>query len=79
MPISLSHTSISSFVGDVIPLYLCANTDLENAPITWEIQGDCVALRRFDDDENTPFTNGVLLSLKSHGNATVTALFEGNS
>ena len=79
MHVSLSKSSISSFAGDVLPLYLCADSDLGNATITWQAKGDCVAIRHFDHDENTPFSNGVLISLLSPGTATVTALFEQNT
>lgn len=79
MRVSLSRSAISSFAGDVLPLYLKGDTDLSHADICWSVDGDSVTLSRFDRDENTPFTNGVLLSLQSPGNATVTALFEGNA
>lgn len=79
MRVSLSRSTIASFAGDVLPLYLKGEGDLLHADICWSVDGDAVTLSHFDRDENTPFTNGVLLSLQSPGNATVTALFEGNA
>ncbi len=78
MPVTISKTEIASFVGDVLPLYLVADKDLTNADITWGIEGDAATLTRFDRDENTPFTYGVLVTLQAPGTATVKALFEGN-
>ena len=79
MCISLSQSKIASFTGDVLPLYLKGEADLSHADIRWSVDSDAVTLSRFDRDENTPFTNGVLLSLQFPGNATVTALFERRS
>lgn len=77
MSIKLSKTKIDSYVGDVLPLWLISDSDIENADIKWLAEGDAVSIRSFADDEERPFTYGVLLRFDRVGKATVTAVFNG--
>ncbi len=80
MPIKLSKTEIFSYVGDVLPLYLTqGGADLSQADITWACAGDAAQIHSFAEDPLTPFSHGVLLTLKREGEATVTATCEGQS
>ena len=51
----LSKTQISSFCGDVVPLYIDFKTTekntLANAHIKWSCDGDAVSLRTFDGND----------------------------
>ena len=75
MCFKLSKTDVCSYVGDVLPLWLIADSDIENADIKWSALGDAVSIRSFADDEERPFTYGVLLRFDRVGKATVTAVF----
>ena len=79
MPIRISSSELSSFAGDVLPLYLTEDVLPLQGDVTWALEGDCVALRHFDKDGNTPFTNGVLVTMLRPGNATVSAHFSKNT
>ena len=80
MPISLSKTKFSSYVGDITPLYLRdGELDLSQADIRWAVTGDAVTVREFSADELTPFNHGVTVALHKAGNATVSATFEGET
>ena len=80
MPVSLSKTELYSFEGDVLPLYLeDGEADLSAADVTWACAGDAVQIRRFDEDPLTPFSHGVLVTLKQIGTGTVTAIHQGNT
>ena len=77
MSIRLSQTEITSFCGDVLPLHLnfdaSYHTNLKNAEIEWSTDSDAVSLRSFAGEDETSFSNGVLLLLQRVGSATVTA------
>ena len=77
MLIKLSKTKIESYVGNVLPLRLFSDENIENADIKWTVSGEGVSIRSFENDEEHPFTNGVLLRFDSVGRATVTADFAG--
>ncbi len=78
MPVSISKTEISSYVGDVLPLYLKdGENDLSAADITWSVTGDAACIRSFATDPLSPFTHGVLMTLQRVGEATVTATLDG--
>ena len=80
MPVSLSKATLCSYVGDVLPLYLTdGDRDLSNADIRWHVEGEAAVLRRFDEDPLTPFTHGVLVTLRDEGEATVTATYAGQT
>ena len=79
MTYRLSKEKISSFCGDVLPLYLC---DSEGEPLYFEdvsfrAEGDAVRVRDFREGSRIPFTGGVLLALTEPGEATVTAVHKG--
>ena len=77
MNIRLSKTKIESYVGDVLPLRLISEENIENAAIKWTVSGKGVSIRRFDGDEEHPFSDGVLLRFDSVGESTVTAKLAG--
>ncbi len=77
MNCKLSKTEIESFQGDVLPLWLEGDSDLTDAEIQWTVEGDCVTARSFKGDVPYSFHYGVLLTLVSPGEATVTATYEG--
>lgn len=82
--IRLSKTQIHSFVGDIIPLRLLGVSAFGLDPIRWHLSGNCVQMRTFSPDvcatwygDLDPFTDGILLTLCSPGQAVVTAVYEG--
>ncbi len=78
MSIKLSHTHIDSFCGNVLPLYLDCDSDISRAQIKWSTSdGDTVAIRSFEGDDEFAFNHGVLLTLTRPGNATVSAALDG--
>lgn len=77
MNCKLSKTEIESFQGDVLPLWLEGDGDLTDAEIQWTVEGDCVTARSFEGEAPYSFNYGVLLTLVSPGEATVTATYEG--
>ncbi len=78
MAIALSKTEISSYVGDICSLLLTdGDADLSAADILWSVEGEAAQIRGFQSDPLTPFTHGVLVTLKKEGAATVTATYAG--
>lgn len=77
MNIRLSKEKIETFCGDVVALQLIADEDLSYEPITWSAEGEVLSVKGFADDEEFPFRNGVLLTMKQAGNTTVTAEYQG--
>ena len=73
MNIRLSHTEISSYVGDVFPLRVLSDADISDKKIGWSVDGDAAQIRCFENDPELPFTDAVLVSLKKAGHATVRA------
>ena len=77
MTLSLSHTAVASYLGDVLPLHLgfdsAAHDTLKTAEIRRESDSDAVALRTFSGDDAMRFNHGVLLILQAVGHANVTA------
>ena len=73
----LSKTKIESYVGNVLPLRLISEENIEMADIRWSVSGEGVSLRIFDDDAEHPFRDGVLLRFDKVGCATVTAELDG--
>ena len=72
----LSQTKIESFSGDVLPLILIGEEKFSTEDIRWSCEGDCLQIVSFENSPTDPFTNGVLLTLLSPGEATVKATFE---
>ena len=79
MSLYLSKTEISSFCGDVLPLQLLGREDLREGEIRWTASSSILSLQTFRGNEPENFNNGVLLTLKKEGTATVTARFEGKT
>lgn len=71
----LSSNEISSFCGDVLPLWL---ENAEGCEVKWQVTGDAVLLHGFAGDD-FPFTYGVLLVLSRVGSAEVCAACEGET
>ena len=80
MDVRLSKTEISSFCGDILPLQLLGREDLTHAEIQWNCNDETVlSVKDFKGTENESFNDGVLLTLKTPGTATVTAQWEGTT
>ena len=78
MPVSLSKSALSSYVGDVLPLTLTdGDADLSQADILWSVTGEAAQIRSFQNDPLSPFSHGVLVSFRQEGTATVTATYAG--
>lgn len=92
MKYRLTSETITSFVGDVLPLRLVSDTDITNAPIKWSVSGECVMLRKFSGeclarqkfiDENNDryrdrrLCDRVLITLVSDGKAEICAEYDG--
>ncbi|MBQ8894388.1 MAG: discoidin domain-containing protein [Clostridia bacterium] len=75
----LSREKISSFCGDVLPLYLCDNEGhaLYFEDVCFRVEGNAVRLRNFREGSRVPFTGGVLVALDEVGEATVYATHAG--
>ncbi len=73
MELKLFPESITSFVGDVLPLRMMGvEKPLYQEGITWRAEGDCLLLKTMSE-----FTDGVLLTLLCPGTARVVATYEG--
>jgi len=79
MSIKLSKSSISSFVGDVLPLQLISDEDISKKNIVWTASSDIVSVRTFSGDGEFDFNDGILLTLLTPGNAVVTAELDGTT
>jgi len=83
--VRLSKTSIQSFEGNIIPLRLLGVTEMGLDPVSWHMEGFGVQMRAFGPEiptlgwfgDTDPFTDGVLLTLCAPGEATVTAIYDG--
>ena len=58
-------------------LKLLGEENLEQKKIVWSVSGDCVMIRTFDQEEEFPFSDGVLLTLVKPGEAEVSAELDG--
>lgn len=79
MSIALFPEKIESYCGDVLPLQLKGEKDLSKDNIRWSVSGNAVTIRSFEGEKDTNFTNGVLVTLKEEGTASVTAEYEGTA
>ena len=77
--VKLTHDSVSSYVSDVIPLKLLSDNGVRCEGVKWKVSGDAVCIREFINDPEIPFSDGVMVSLKCVGEATVTAEYMGIS
>ena len=74
---TLSHYSIESYCGNVLPLRLLGGPTYGKEAITWSCDQDCVQITSFAGEDNGCFTDGVLLTLLKPGKAVVTATLDG--
>ena len=79
MEIKLSQSNINSFVGNVLPLRLLGVAEYGMENIEWTASAPCVQITAFDQAEKDPFTDGILLTLLSPGQAQVTATYRGKT
>ena len=79
MSFNLSKSEVNSYVGDVFPIQVISDKDVSKANINWSVIGDAAGFRSFADDEEIPFSDVVMVSLKEVGEATVTASLDGCS
>ena len=68
----LSSSNIESWCGNVLPLRLLGGMEYGNEPITWHSDAPCVRVTSYAQEEGC-FTDGVMLTLLTTGQATVTA------
>ena len=73
----LSHSTIVSYKGDVIPLKLISDTEKRAENVIWTVTGDSAGIRSFENDPELPFSDAVIVSLKKAGESTVTAEHNG--
>lgn len=72
--IKLTHTEVSSYVGDVFPLKLASDMySLAGDGVKWHIEGDAVTIRGFENDPELPFCDAVMVALHKVGTAKVIA------
>lgn len=79
MNIKLSKTEIRSYLGDVLPISVISDTPLSPNSVKWEINGVSASYRSFENDAELPFSDTVLVSLKSPGEARITATVNDTS
>ena len=77
MDIKISYSKLSSFVGDVRPLWLKSDVNLKFKGINWSVKGDAVSMKTCGGCSHGAFRYGVFLTFVKAGNATVTATYEG--
>ena len=75
--IKLSKKLISSYIGDVIPLWLEGDGIEKNSPITWRAEGNVASVRTFSGEGKCAFTYGVLVTLVKEGDGRVIATYDG--
>ena len=78
MDIKISSEAISSFVGDVLPIWLSAEQNLKFERIEWSRSSDIIDVRSYAGCSHGAFRYGVLVTLLKSGEATVTARYNGN-
>ena len=79
MNIRICYDEISSFVGDVRPIWLVSDIDLKHEKIEWSCKGDTLKMKRCAGCFHGAFRYGVLITFLKEGEATVTATYGGNS
>ena len=79
MSIKISALTLSSFVGDVRPIWLESDEDLKFAPISWSCKGDAILLKTLGGCFHGQIRYGVIVTFINPGTATVTATLKGES
>ncbi len=77
MSVYLSSSTIESYVGNVLPLWLVSDIDLSKANINWSVKGAAVLLRDFKKEKTFSFSHGVILTLLREGTSTVSCEYDG--
>ena len=77
MSTRLSKNEISSFAGDVVPLYLVSDEETRFADIKWSVEGDTCHIRGFSGSARGAFNDGVIVTLDKVGTGKVTAEYKG--
>ncbi|MBE6645527.1 MAG: discoidin domain-containing protein [Ruminococcaceae bacterium] len=77
MKTKLSAEIITSFVGDVLPLWLVSDGDLKFANISWSVKGDAVKMKKCGGCFHGAFSYGVFLTFVKAGEACVKACCDG--
>lgn len=70
MSVKISRNEISSFKGDVLPIYLTDGDGIVGGA-EWSVEGDCVGIK--------VYPSGVLATLLCEGKGTVTAALNGEN
>ena len=81
MKTEISSEKITSFVGDILPVWLICEDDISKENIKWTIIGEAAHMRTFEKedyafrqpDPRPGFTHGVLVTLDKPGKAVVSA------
>lgn len=80
MSVKISKEKISTFVGNVFPVWVTSDdADVNKMRIRWSVSGDAVMMRDFGGAWHASFWYGVLLTAVKPGCATVTANVDGVS
>ena len=69
----LSKNSITSFCGDILPLWLVCDENEKQEKTEWSVLGDSVRLTHLCDGTEYEVKNGILLNLISVGESVVIA------
>jgi len=78
MAIKISKEKISTFVGNVFPVWVMGDgEDIRSKKIRWSVSGDAVVVRDFGGAWHASFQYGVLLTAIKAGSVTVTASVDG--
>ena len=77
MAIKISKEKISTFVGNVFPIWVMSDDeDLKKKRVRWSVSGDAVMVRDFGGAWHASFTYGILLTAMKPGSVTVTAVVD---
>ncbi len=78
MTYHLSCESLSTFVGDVFPLWITeeSGADISQRSIVFSAEGDGLLLRDFKNSGSFAFSHGILITVLKPGRFTVTASVE---
>lgn len=78
MAIRISKEKISTFVGNVFPVWVLSDdVDLKKTRVRWSVSDSCVMVRDFGGAWHASFQYGILLTAMKPGNVTVTANVDG--
>ena len=75
----LSHKTINSYCGNVVPLRLVSEYDISGENIIWKCDGECVTVKDFSKENEWAFNDGILLTLTKPGNALVECIYNNQT